>query len=200
MRYFKQSLLLLLSLLISWPCFSRDVTKVGTTAAPFLTIGVGARPLAMGGAFVSVANDASAMFWNVSGISKVRGPEIIFNHSDWLADINFDYVGIVAPLSNFGTIGVNITSLSMDDFEQTTEMQPEGTGVRFSVGSMAIGLSYARQLTDKFTIGFTGKYVREHIWNTSATGFALDIGTLFTTPFNGLRIGMSISNFGTKLQ
>lgn len=179
---------------------ARDVTKVGTTAAPFLTISVGARPLAMGGAFVSVANDASAMFWNVSGIAQLSQPEIIFNHSNWLADINFDYAGLVFPLSGAGTVGVSVTSLSMGDFEQTTEFDPDGNGVKFTAGSIAFGLSYAQRLTDRFMIGFTGKFVREHIFNSSATGVALDVGTLFTTPFNGLRLGLSIANFGTKMQ
>jgi hypothetical protein len=117
-----------------------------------------------------------------------------------LADINFDYAGIAAPLPGVGTIGLSFTSLSMGEFEQTTEVNPEGTGVRFSAGSFAVSLSYARKLTDKFMIGFTGKYVREHIWNSAATGMALDIGTLFTTPFKGIRLGMSINNFGTKMQ
>lgn len=179
---------------------ARDVTKVGTTAAPFLTISVGARAIGMGGAFAAVANDASTMFWNVSGIAQLHQPSIIFNHSEWLADINFDYAGVVAPLSNLGTIGLSITSLNMSDFEQTTELQPYGTGVKFSAGSIAFGLSFARKLTDKFMIGFTGKYIREYIWNSESTGIALDVGTLFTTPFNGLRIGLSITNFGTKMQ
>ena len=49
-------------------------------------------------------------------------------------------------------------------------------------------------------IGFTGKYIREHIWSSNASGIAVDVGTLFTTPFRGLRVGLSITNFGTKMQ
>jgi len=71
---------------------ARDVTKVGTTAAPFLTIGVGARAMGMGGAFAAVANDASAMFWNVGGMAQTDRLSLIFNHSEWLADINFDNI------------------------------------------------------------------------------------------------------------
>lgn len=179
---------------------ARDVTKVGTTAAPFLTISVGARPMGMGGAFVAVANDASAMFWNVSGIAQLTRPEIIFNHSEWLADINFDYAGLIAPLGSFGTFGLSVTALTMAEMEQTNELFPEGSGVRFSVSSYAFALSFGKRLTDKFMIGFTGKYVRENIWNSTATGLALDMGTLFETPFKGLRLGMSVSNFGTKMQ
>ncbi|RMH76205.1 MAG: hypothetical protein D6681_21750 [Calditrichaeota bacterium] len=185
---------------LSLPGWGGEVTKVGTTAAPFLTIGVGARPLAMGGAFVSVANDASALFWNVSGIAQLERPEMIFNHSEWLEEINFDYLGLTVPLGTFGTVGLSITAMTMGEFEQTTELQPEGTGVMFSAGSFAAAVSYGRRLTDKFMIGFTGKFIREYIWNSSATGVALDVGTLFITPFNDLRLGMSISNFGTKMR
>ncbi|RMG69204.1 MAG: hypothetical protein D6715_00250 [Calditrichaeota bacterium] len=176
-----------------------EVTKVGTTAAPFLTISVGARALGMGGAFVGVANDASALFWNVAGIAQLHRPSIIFNHAEWLADINFDYAGLVAPLGGAGTLGASFTSLNTADMEQTTELNPEGTGVLFSVGSFAFSLSYARKLTDKFMIGFTGKFVRETIFNSHATGVALDVGTLFQTPMPGLKLGMSITNFGTKM-
>ncbi len=200
MMYRTKCTIIIMIFCLSSISIARDVTKVGTTAAPFLTISAGARAMAMGGSFVAIANDASAMFWNVSGIAQLERSEIIFNHSEWLADINYEYAGIVAPLSEFGTIGVSFTNLNMGDFEQTTEENPNGTGVTFSAGSFAIGLSYAKRLTDRFMIGFTGKYIQEHIWNSTATGMALDVGALFTTPFNGLRLGFSISNFGTKMQ
>ena len=177
-----------------------SVTKVGTTAAPFLSIGVGARAIAMGGSFVSLANDATAMYWNPAGIARLPRNEITLNHTKWIADINYNYVGAVFQFGESGTIGANMTYLSMGEMERTTEQDPEGMGEKFSVGSFAIGLSYARNLTDRFSIGFNAKYIQEHIWHCKATGLAVDIGTLFTTQFNGLRIGMSISNFGTKMQ
>jgi len=179
---------------------AQEVTKVGTTAAKSLSIPVGARALAMGGAFVSVANDATAMYWNPGGIARLARKEIILMHSEWLADINFDYVGVVVPIGDFGSVGVNFTSMSMAEMEITTEDEPEGTGETFSAGTVVFGLAYARNLTDRFSIGFNVKYIVEHIWNCSATGLALDIGTLFTTPFRGIRLGVSISNFGQKMQ
>jgi long-subunit fatty acid transport protein len=176
-----------------------DVTKVATTAAPFLTIGAGARAQGMGGAFVAVANDASALFWNVSGIAQLQQNEFVFNHSQWIADIDYNYAGIAAPLAGFGTVGVSITTVDYGTFEQTTEMSPEGTGVEFNARSMSLNLSWARMLTENFAIGFTGKYIQESIFNSRASGMAMDIGVLFVTPFNGLRLGMSISNFGAKM-
>lgn len=198
-RYFGIIALLIIGLVVS-PMQAEEVSKVGTTAAPFLTISVGARATSMGGAFVSVANDASALFWNVGGIAQLDRPEMLFSHSEWLQEINFDYLAVVAPVSGLGTIGISMTALTMDEFEQTTELNPEGTGVKFSAGSYAAAVSFARSLTPKFHIGFTAKYIRENIWNSSASGVALDVGTLFTTPFKGLRLGMSISNFGTKMR
>ncbi len=179
---------------------AQDVSKVGTTAGKFLSIPVGARAVGMGGAYVAVANDASAMFWNPAGISSIYQYEAVFTHSQWLADIDFNYGGIVIPMQDVGVFGVNFTSLTMDQMERTTELQPEGTGEFFSVGSFAVGVSFARNLTEWFSLGGNVKYVNESIWNSSATGFGIDIGTLFTTPFTGLKFGAGISNFGTKMQ
>ena len=191
---------ILLAALFFMPPNGNSVTKVGTSAANFLKIGVGARGIAMGGAYVSLANDASAMFWNPAGISLIQGGEAFFNHNEWIAGINFDYAGVVFAIPNVGSFGMNATFLTMSEMERTTEFYPEGTGQMFSAGSFALGATFARSLTDRFSIGFNFKYINEHILNSSASGFAIDIGTLFITQFRGLRIGANISNFGTKMQ
>jgi hypothetical protein len=177
-----------------------QVTKVGTTAATFLSIPVGARALGMGGAFVAVANDASAMYWNPGGLAALPHSEAIFSHANWLADIAFNYGGVALNLGDGGVVGINITSMSMSEMDRTTEDYPEGTGQTFTAGSFAVGAAYARRLTDWFFIGANVKYINEHIWNSSANGFAVDLGTLFITPYPGLKFGAGISNFGTKMR
>lgn len=180
---------------------AQRVSKTGTTAASFLEIGVGANAGAMGGAFVSIANNASTMYWNTSGIANITQNEALVVHTNWIAQTSFDYAGLVLPLGNFGNLGFSFTSLSMEDMKVRTVDQPEGTGEYFSAGDLAVGVSYARNLTDRFSIGLTAKFIRQKIWHMSATGFAFDAGTLFRTDlFGGMIIGASISNFGTPMQ
>ncbi len=177
-----------------------DVSKVGITAAPFLTIGIGSRATGMGAAFVGTSDDASALYWNPAGIARLRSPEGIFSHSNWLADIGLDFVGFVLPIGRLGAVGASILSLNMEDMLVRTEERPLGTGEYFSSSDIALALSYGINLTDRFSIGFTGKYIRQQIWKETAQGFAIDLGTLFTTGFHGMRIGASLTNFGTDMR
>ena len=180
--------------------FVSNVSKVGITAATFLEIEVGARAIGMGCAFVAVANDATAIFWNPAGLSRISKSEATLIHTNWLVGTNFDFVGVVVPMGYLGSIAVNVISLSTDEMEVRTVQRPEGTGEKFSYGDLSAGLSYAKNLTDRFSIGVNAKYISQRIWHMKAKGVAFDIGTLFKTRFNGLMIGMSISNFGASMK
>ena len=177
---------------------SSDLDKTGTTAAKFLSIDIGARAVGMGGAFTSIANDATAMYWNPAGLSFYKNRDIYINHAEWIANISFDYFGVIIPLQESQALGLNITSITMADME-VTRYGNEETGETFSAADYAFGISYSIKLTDRFSIGFNGKYIQETIANNHAKGMAIDIGTLFLTPF-GFRLGTSISNFGPKMK
>ena len=175
-------------------------TNVGTTAASFLEIGAGARSLAMGGAYVSLANDVSALYWNPAGIVSVVRPSIQLYHAPWLVDTDYYHGGSVVPMGRLGTLGFSYTAITMKEMLVRTVQNPEPDeyGEKFDAGSLAMGIAYAKNLTDQFSFGFQTKFIQEKIWQMQAEGFAMDIGTLFTTD-RGLRIGMSVSNFGGKL-
>ena len=173
------------------------VDKAGTTAAKFLSIGVGSKATGMGGAFTSIADDATAMYWNPAGLSFNKTKEVYLNHANWIADISFDYFGFTIPVNNKTTLGFNITSVTMDEME-VTRYGNENTGETFKAADYAIGSTYAINLTDRFSVGLNAKYIQQTIANSHAKGFALDFGTLFITPF-GFNLGTSISNFGSKL-
>jgi hypothetical protein len=190
------TVILLLSLYIQ---FSFSQAKVGTSAAPFLGISAGPRAVGMGSAFVAMADDASALYWNPSGIARSMKSEFTAAHTGWLVNTNYNWVGFVLNLNNTDFLGVSFTQLDYGEDYVTTVVAPEGTGEKWDAMDIAFGLSYARNLTDRFSIGGTAKYIQQKIWNESASAFALDVGLLYITEFNDMKIGMSISNFGTDM-
>jgi hypothetical protein len=175
-------------------------SKVGTAAAQFLKIGVGARAVGMGETFVAIADGASTLFWNPAGIVNIPSVTGSFSHSKWLGEISHDYFGLVIPLGDNNGLGINAIMLNTDEQEITTVEQPEGTGVFYQVRDLAIGLSYARALTDRFSVGLTAKYIQQDMYNESANTVAVDIGTYLQTGFYNLTIGMCVSNFGGNMQ
>lgn len=179
---------------------SQEVSKVGTTAANFLSVGVGARAVGMGSAFVAVADDITALYWNPAGVALIEKAQATFSYANWIADITFNHAGFIVPVFNVGTFGVQASFMTMDEMERTTIADPEGTGETFNAGSYAFALCYARRLTDRFSIGFNAKYIREQIYHSAAQSIAFDVGTLFETDFHGMSIGMSITNYGAKMR
>jgi len=193
-------LLFIILLVTSLEIFTQTL-KTGTTSAQILKLNVGSRSIGMGGAYTSVANDILSTYWNPSGTSEIKSNEAFFNHTDMFLDIKHDYAAFATNLSDFGSLGAFVSVLSMGEMMVRTTAQPEGTGEYFSAGALVIGLNYSRFLTENFAIGFNAKYINEYIWHMSATGFAIDVGTMYKINFlNELRIAASISNFGTKMQ
>lgn len=182
------------------PLMGQGISKTGTTAAQFLKISPGARSVALGGAFVSIADDASALWWNPAGIAEMDGNGLIFNHSNWLAGMSYDYFGVTYNLAGLGVLGVAVSYFSVGEMERTTELKPDGTGEYFDASNFSFALTFARKLTDDFSFGLTAKYVQENIYHMSSNTIAFDVGMRYVTPFNGLRLGMAMRNYGTKMQ
>lgn len=193
-------LVILLLIMIGADGYAQEVKKVGTTAAAFLKIPVGARGASLGGAVVSLADDPSAIYWNPGGLSRNDQYALMVDHSPWLPGLSFNFFGVVIPMRAAGTLGISVTALNTEEMDVTTPANPMGTGEKFDASSMAVGFSYGRSLTDRFSIGGTFKYLTERIFNSKATGLAFDIGTLYDTPLKGLRLGVSVSNFGSKMR
>ncbi len=194
----KFKLIVLLNLIIYGITFSQ--TKVGSTAAPFLNIGIGPRAIGMGGGFAATANDVTALYWNPAGISRTEYNEAIFSHTRWFADITFNWAGAKINLGDYGAVGLSLTYLDYGKMEVTTLREQDGTGEFFSAKDMSLALSYAYNLTDRFSIGGSVKYINQSIWNSSADAVAFDLGTLFYSEIFNMRIAATISNFGTDMK
>ncbi len=189
---------IILIFLISFGCLFAQ-SKVGSTAAPFLNVAIGARPISMGGAFSATANDVSALYWNPAGISRIQGSEALFSYSNWFADINYNWSGAALNLGGMGTLGLSVTYLDYGEMEITTLAEQDGTGQMFDANDLALALSYAYNLTDRFSVGGSAKYVQQRIWNSSASTVAFDLGVLYYSDIYDIRIGASISNFGSEM-
>ncbi|GJQ63162.1 MAG: hypothetical protein SCALA702_22150 [Melioribacteraceae bacterium] len=176
-----------------------SVSKRGTTAAQFLNISQGARASGMGSAFVAVADDQSALYWNVAGLARIENG-VMVDHTTWIADIGYDFIGVNYNLGGFGAIGLSLINSDIGDMKVTTIDNPDGTGETFSARDVAFSVAWAMNLTDNFSIGFNPKVIYQSIWRMSDIALALDMGILYDTPFKGFTLGMSITNFGPKMQ
>ena len=172
--------------------------KVATTGYQFLEIGVGARAMGMGEAFIAVVDDASAVYYNPAGLTGLPGTQVTLDYVQYVADINYAFAGIAFPAGRLGGYwGVGLYVLDAGDILKTTYADPYGeAGETFGAQDFAASLSYGRHLTDRFSIGGTVKYITERLEETRSTVWAADIGTSYNTGFRGFTISMVITNFG----
>jgi hypothetical protein len=205
------SILLLSSVQVS----AQEVPKVGQTGMKWLSIPIGARATALGGAYTSIANDLSSVFWNPAGVALTDGIHVFLNQTQWIADINVNAGAASFNAGTWGVIGVNVMAVDWGVFHGTrrSEIDPGGyieTGT-FSPTSFAIGVNYAYRISEAFSIGTNFRYVFEELgsglegtwenpleYTARMNLTAFDIGTLYYIGYNDLRLGMSLQNFSNE--
>jgi hypothetical protein len=180
--------------------------KVGTARCQFLEIGVSARAIGMGEAFLGICDDASAVYYNPAGLSQLVVRDVIFTHVEYPAEMRYEFVGLAYPVLGTGGVwGVGFYLFDAGDMPYTpySNSVDEGifsSGQTFTAKEYALGLSYARALTDHFSVGMTLKFLDELYEEEQALGWAADMGTLYDTGFRNFKIAMVISNFGPDLK
>ena len=175
-------------------------TKTGTSTAQFLKIGVHARSLGMGDASAGSVTDIASIYSNPAGLSRYGVQEVVFSQMDWFAGIKLFHFAGGLNLGGAGAVAVQITTLDYGEEAVRTVAKQDGTGEFYTAQDLSIGLAYSRNFTSTFSIGGQFKYLNSRIWHMSASAVAVDVGTLFLTPFKGIRLGMAITNFGTKMK
>ncbi len=174
-----------------------DFKKVGAAGGQFLKMEVGARAVGMGGAYTGVADDLTALFWNPAGIADLEGVSANFSYTSWFADFSHNFVAASLPVGDQFRAAVSVTTFSSGDIEVTTLLDPDGTGSFYSREDIAVGATFGGYLTDQFSFAVTAKYVEEGFSSVSSGGMVFDVGTMYDTGINGVKLGFSINNLGS---
>jgi hypothetical protein len=217
------SLLLLFAILLFSPsAFSQ---KVGSTSMQFLKVMPCARATAMGDAYSVLASGAEAVFWNPAGVAMVEKREVSLTYLKWIFDTRQGALSFAMPVANIGAFGIQLQYVDFGEIPEATWVSPYKddiqypglTGNSFHPFTYLVGLTYASQITDKFSTGITVKYARESLYdgqthvaisaggdtstvNTWGSGVIFDFGLNYNTGFRTVRIGASMQNFGANVR
>ncbi|MEI6091465.1 MAG: PorV/PorQ family protein [bacterium] len=175
-----------------------DLTKVGATGAQFLKIDVGARGAAMAGAYGSVTNDLTSIYWNCAGLADVSSVSADFSYTQWFANFSHNFVGVAIPISDGYTVALSYTGFGANNIKVTTVEKPEGTGATYNINDMSAAATFSGYLTKQFSFGVTAKYISNSFASVASSGLAFDIGTMYDTELYGVKLGFAIQNLGLE--
>src|SRR3989339_1525757 len=196
----KKKILVFAVTFFALPFYLVTFLSASNTGASFLSIGTSARAISMGGAYVGVANDISAINYNPAGLAQLKESQIMGQHTEWISDIKHDFLAFTRPTLN-GTMGLSVIYLSQDSIEGRDENR-QRTG-SFNAYDVATTLSYSTVILSEtknpVSIGTNIKIIQQKIESESATGVAVDIGTQYDTSINNLKLGLSFQNIGPKM-
>ncbi len=174
------------------------VAQVGNSGMSFLKLGVSGRGVSMADAMSANVSGAAATFYNPAGIFHEEGSgkpaELLFMHKEWIQDTRTEFLGASLSLDDENAVGISMNSTTVADIEiRTRPGNAEGT---FTARNYALGVSYARQLSDALRVGLTAKFLYEKIFIEEASGYAFDFGIQLKTPVEALSVGAVVSNLG----
>lgn len=191
-----------LSLYLSLSPSSLRAAGQGGAPGQFLSWGAGARSMGMGKAFSSVADDASAVYWNPAAMVQAERKELQAMHVTLFQDTNFDFIAYVHPTARAGTLGVSVTRLTSGGFEKVSvKIDPSTQDIvkvdrlaTFSDVHQAYTLAYGRQFTENMSIGISGKMVNHTIDQFSQNFMAMDAAFFAKEIFPSHRMSLVVQN------
>lgn len=199
--------------------------KLAQSGMKFLSVSADPRAAALGGAATALTTGPGALFYNPAGLSRIEGGTSAFlGQTSWIADIDYNHGSIaLSPAGGrFGTFGLSVLAVDYGELQETVFDATTDAGFRdlgtFSPTAFAVGLGYARSVTDRFSVGGQVKYVNQDFGEV-ATAFApseegeggafdregidenvlaYDFGVMYDTPFSGLTFAVSARNFSQQ--
>lgn len=196
--------LLTLTLLASTLLFPSNLHAAGE-AGGFLNYGAGARSMGMGRAFLAVADDASATYWNPAAMVQMEQKELMVMQAALFEDTSLNIISYVSPASKMGAWGLNMTKLSSGGFEKVrVETDPSSTPDNpnylsvetvgaYEVSQQALTFAYGKQVTNKLAMGLSLKKITNTIDTFSQSFTAVDI-SVFSKVKANYRFGLAMNN------
>ena len=195
-----------------------NAAEIMKYAGEVLSIGVGARALGMGGAYVAVKGDVTSGYWNPAGLSEISYPEISAMHSRRFEGlVNYDYGAIAAPFRDNQSLSLSFIRTAVDDIPFTTLPRkdlPQDASYYDTSGRLvhnipyierienyadyAFFFSYAKKKSSRFSYGANVKFIRKGVGDNSAWGFGFDLGAIWNA-YNDLNIGVNFQDVTTTV-
>jgi hypothetical protein len=181
-----------------------EIERVGQSGWQFLKINGDARQAAMAGAFTAISGgDANGVFGNPATLADVQSFNVQLNALRWVADINHKSIAVAGHVGDVGVFGVSLAMLDYGDIPETVNFPldansttPLVTGNMFTANDLAVGISFARNITAKLSVGGNVRWIRQKIAELSMTNWSFDLGTMYYTGYKSLRIAVTARNFG----
>lgn len=188
--------IMVLFLLFSFSNAMADKTdpRVGTTGFGFLKISVGARPSALGSAFVAIPGDVNSIIWNPASLGWIRGSQGTATYTKYLLDTQAGFLGLAKSIDNTNIWGLSVSYLSYGSFRKTDRTGSELGS--FEAGDLSANFAFAKRLSERLSLGTGIKVIYSRIDNLSSDAYTLDLGVLYKTPLEGLNVGLVAQNIG----
>ncbi len=161
----------------------------------FLRMGVGARALGLGGAYVGLAEGPAATYWNPSGLGRIQNLQFEFMNTNLPFDRTSNFFSGVIPIKNVATIGLSWIGLRVNNIEGRTG-NTEDPDYTFTSSQNMIALSLGKSLASMVSIGGNVKFIKYDLGHQSATGVGFDAGLLIH-PFDLITLGLMAQDIGT---
>ncbi len=187
--------------------FGQEMKKTGSSGASILKVAVGAKATALAGAMTTTQGDVNQLFWNPAGIAMKAGEtQVTFSYNDWIAGLSHNAFAVAHSFGNLGTFALGGMMSGVGDIIANRDIQPGLSGVdyvddaTFDFNSNYIALSWARNFTDKLSLGATAKYYSETIDGVGVSALAMDFGAIYKVGFKDLTFGARIQNLGQEYE
>lgn len=169
----------------------------GTTAANFLSLGAGARALGMAGAALGVGDELGGVAWNAAAAGWLSRSELVLSHAGLANRSLQEWGAIGGPIARSQTRWA-VTALYQGDGSFDGRDATGASTGSFSVSSVALGATLARQLGSRVSLGFGATAVRERIATVTGSGHTFDGGLMVRAGMFGF--GFAAQNVGGQMR